>query len=438
MTHRSLPVLAALMLMPVACTDEIPTAARDELVQPGLAVEVTLPFEDFLTSTVVYGGYGRASQLGGGFIAHEFGPGPDEEGVEGTGLEAVTLVRFAHFPGTITTLDSAGTNRNDTLPDYRSGTILVRFDTVGSVADGPIEIAAHSMTETWDPLSANWSFAVDTLGDVVPWSEPGGGAVEEIATSVWDPAEGDSVEIMLDSALLELWKDSTVTPRDVRLGTNHPGVRLRVTFVQVRLETVPSIHPDTVVTTPVPTTARTFLYNPLPRPPRTALRVGGAPAWRTILNLDVPRSLAGVPELCEALGCPVEITADQVSYAGLQLTTVAGSPAFAPSDTLLLDVRMVTAPDFLPKSPLGPPTLRGEILSPEIFRPPAGQVVEVPVTDLVRDQLRGKDRRGLPVTSTVALLSFFEPLSIEYATFAGRSSDSPPSLRLILNFSRGG
>ena len=60
------------------------------------------------------------------------------------------------------------------------------------------------------------------------------------------------------------------------------------------------------------------------------------------------------------------------------------------------------------------------------------------MTDLVRDQLRGKDRRGLPVTSTVALLSFFEPLSIEYATFAGRSSDAPPSLRLILNFSRGG
>lgn len=443
MTHRSMPVpaLAALAFIVGGCTDEIPTATRDELVAPGLAVEVTIPFEDFVASTAVYGGYGRASQLGGGFIAHEFGPGPDENGVEGSGLEAATLVRFGQLPRTVTTVDTAGTNRIDTLITIRKATVFVRFDSVGSIADGPVEITAHTVSEDWDPVSATWGLAVDTLGAAVPWSEPGGGAVEEITTAVWDPAEGDSVEIVLDSALIEMWKDSTHTARDIRVGTQDSGVRLRLTLVQLRLSIVPSIRPDTVLSVPVVTNAATFIYDPLPLPPRNALRVGGAPSWRTILNLDVPHSLTGYPDLCAALGCPVEITADQVAYAGLQLTTLAGSPAFAPSDTLLLDVRMVTAPDFLPKSPLGPSTLArqgGADLAPELFRAPAGQVVEIPVTSLVRDQLRGEDPFGDPVTGTVALMSILEPWSIEYATFTGRLSSTPPSLRLILNFSRGG
>lgn len=444
MTHRSIPapaLAAAALLTFGGCTDEIPTAARDELVQPGVAVEITLPYDDFVTSTAVHGGYGRASQLGGGVVAHEFGPGPDEEGVEGPGLDAATLVRFAQFPPTITVVDTAGTNRIDTLPAFESAEILVRFDTVGSILGGPVEITAHRVREDWDPVSADWDFAVDTLGAMVPWSEPGGGEVEEIARAVWDPAAGDTVQIVLDSALIEEWKDSTVTSRDVRLSTNDPGVRLRVTLVRILLNTVPSINPDTLVRVAVPTTAATFIYTPRPRAPASALRVGGAPAWRTIFNFNVPRFLNGHPDLCDALGCPVAISADQISYAGLQLTTVAGSPAFAPSDTLILDVRMVTAPDFLPKSPLGPSTLSrrgGGVLAPEVFRPPAGQAVEIPVTELVRDQLRGEGASGGPVTSTLALLSILEPWSIEYASFAGRTSRSPPSLRLILNFSRGG
>ncbi len=443
MTRRSMsaPVFGALAFILWGCAEEIPTASRDELVTPGLAVEITLPFDDFVASTAVYGGFGRAAQLGGGVVAHEFGPGPDEDGVEGPGLEAVTLARFARFPRNVTTVDTAGTNRIDTLITIQAAHVLVRFDTVGSIAEGPVEIAAHTLGEDWDPATANWHFAVDTLGGEVPWSEPGGGAQREFAKAVWDPAEGDSVEIALDSALIELWSDSTLTARDIRVSTSEPGVRLRVTLMQLRLSILPSINPDTVLSVPVATTAATFLYDPLPRPPRSALRVGGAPSWRTVFSLDVPHSLTGYPKLCDALGCPVDITPDHVSYAGLQLTTLAGSPAFAPSDTLILDVRMVTAPNFLPKSPLGPSTLGrrgGGNLAPELFLAPAGQVVEIPVTDLVRDQLRGETLVGGPVTSSMALMSIVEPWSIEYATFGGRTSSSPPSLRLILNFSRGG
>lgn len=429
---------ALLLLALLGCTDEIPTAARGELVAPGVAVEVTVPFEDFVTSTAVYGGYGRASQLGGGFIAHEFGPGLDEDGVAGSGLEAATLVRYGRYPTSVSVVDTAGTNRLDTLIIFHEGRVLVRMDTVGSVADGPVEITAHTLSEDWDPISASWGLAVDTVGERVAWSEPGGGALEEVGSAVWDPAQGDSVAVVLDSTLVAAWADSTFPARDIRLSTTHPGARLRVTLAQLWLSTVPSIRPDTVVSVAIPTSAATFIYDPLPRAPLDALRVGGAPAWRTILNLDVPHSLTGYPSLCATMQCPVDIVHDQVSYAGLRLTTLAGSPAFAPSDTLTLDVRMVTAPDFLPKSPLGPSTLwreGGAAVGPELFRPPAGRIVEIPVTEVVRDQLRGQDPNGLPISSSVALLSILEPWSIEYATFGGRLSGSPPTLRMILNFS---
>lgn len=424
----------------LTCQVEVPTANRDELVKSGVAVEIILPFDEFVASTAVYGGYGRASALGGGFVAHEFGAGPDEDGVESPGIEAATLVRFDRYPRSVTVTDTAGTNRPDTLVTFHAGKIMVRFDTVGSVADGPVGLAAHLVTEDWDPLSASWELAVDTVEGQVPWSSPGGGATEEIATGSWDPAEADSAVLLLDSALVVAWADSNAT-RDIRVTATTPGVRLRTVSTLLRLETVPTIRPDTTVVATVGAAATTFIYDPVPAPPLTALRVGGAPAWRTILNLEVPHSLTGYPDLCRELDCPVEVGPEHVSYAGLQLTTVRGAPAFALSDTLRLDIRMVTAPTFLPKSPLGPSTLAlrgGALVHTSHYEPADGQVFEVPVTELVRDQLRGETSVGGEVTGTLALMTLLEPLTIEYATFAGRASENPPALRLILNFSRGG
>ena len=439
-TPATTPLAATLAILLLAtCQVEIPTATRDELVKSGVAVEISVPFDDFVTSATVYGGYGRASALGGGFVAHEFGPGLDEDGAQVPGLEAATLVRFGGYPSSVSVVDTTGTNRLDTAATFHDGGVLVRFDTVSSVTGGPVALSAHLVTEEWDPVSATWGFAIDTVENQVPWSVPGGGPAEELATGVWDPAEGDSVELVLDSAVVAGWADSAAV-RDVRLVATTPGVRLRVASVRLRLRTVPTIRPDTTVSVAVGATAATFIYDPVPGPPSTALRVGGAPSWRTVLNLQIPRILAGYPDLCDRLDCPVNLRAEHVSYAGLQLTTVAGAGAFALSDSLALDVRMVTAPRFLPKSPLGPPSFGVGGLAavpPELYSPEAGQVFEVPVTQHVRDQLRGETEAGDPISSTLALLTIFEPLSIEYATFAGRGSANPPVLRLILNFSRG-
>ena len=64
--------------------------------------------------------------------------------------------------------------------------------------------------------------------------------------------------------------------------------------------------------------------------------------------------------------------------------------------------------------------------------------MEVPLTTVVRDLLRGETSDGNPVSNTVALLSTFEPLSIEYLSFEDAVGPGAPRLRLILNFGAGG
>ncbi len=433
-------LLCALLL--TACQEELPTAESDDLVRSGVAIEVTLPARDFLEGVRVYGGYGRAAELGGGFIAHRYG-GQDTAGVE-TGLEAATLLRFGRYPRFATVTDTAGTARPDSSLTFLSGRIVARFDTLGSVHDGPVAIRAHALTEPWDGLSANWGHAIDTVQHRVAWSAPGGGELRNLGEAVWDPAAGDSVSIAIDSAQIAAWSDTTDLARGVRLGTSTPGVRLQVVTALLRLRTLPSLNPDTIIQVLATTENATFIYDPLPPPPAAGMRVGGVPAWRSILDLDIPATLTGPPALCAELACPIEITPDHLSYAGLRLTTRAPHPAFAPSDTLSIDVRSVMVPDILPKSPLGESLtgIAGVILAPEWFAPPGGHTVEVPVTGLVRDLLADPGEGGDPMSSTVALLSSFEPLSLEYASFVGLGRTGvvvgEPELRLILNFSRGG
>lgn len=428
-------------LLPAAlcgCQELLPVVESEDLIRSGFAIELVLPFDEFATDARVYGGYGRASDLIGGVLAHEFGGQSEGGDPREPGLAAATLMRYGRYPRVVQVLDTTGTVRPDSSLTFLSGRLLVRFDTIASVHEGPVEIVAHALTEPWDGLSTTWEYAVDTIGHRVAWSRPGGGVVEEIASAVWDPETGDSVGIHVDSALIAQWADTTDLGRGVRLSTTTPGVRLRVIGSLLRLETRPSINPDTILYLPSGSELTTFIYAPVPSQPRKTLRVGGAPAWRTVLTLDIPSVLEGPEELCEAVGCPVEITEDQVSFAALRLFTRVGARALAPSDTLSIDVRSVMAPQVLPKSPLGPSRvgLGGKIVPHGLFEPPGAELLEIALTSLVRDLLRGETSGGDPITNTVAIISTFEPLSVEYLTFEGASSPNAPGLRMILNFSR--
>ena len=423
-----------------ACAEALPTVEREELVRSGFATEVILEYDEFASGARVYGGFGRASDLGAGFVAHDFGPQPDDGSAQ-EGLKASSLLRFGRYPKTAQVSDTTGTTRPDSMLTFLFGRLVMRFDSLSSVHnDEPVEIFAHALTEPWDGATATWDYRVDSVGHRERWSVPGGGAVEEIGRTTWDPETGDTIKIRVDSTWIAAWSDTTDFSRGVRVSTTTPGVRLRVSSALLRLETIPSSNPDSIIQVPSSTENRTFIYAPAATAPVKTLRVGGVPAWRTVLDLDIPSVLNRPDELCELVGCPVDITADHVSYAAIRLTTRTGARAFAPTDTLSLDLRSVMAPEILPKSPLGPSRTGafGTLLPHEWFQPPAQEIAEIPVTGLVRDLLRGETMDGDPVSKTIAILSIFEPLTVEYMSFDWASSPAAPKLRIVLNFSHGG
>jgi len=177
------------------------------------------------------------------------------------------------------------------------------------------------------------------------------------------------------------------------------------------------------------------MYTPFPTPPPDGVRIGGAPAWRTLLSVSIPEVLDGIPELCAQVACPHTVDPGEISFAALLLTSRATDPAFQPSDSIRLDVRPVFDRSAMPKSPLGPSLVEGDlgrIVPPEAFGSAPGQPIEIPFTTFARDLLRGVDEEGNPAPNTLALLSVFEPFSISFASFDGPGSAGEPVLKIVL------
>jgi hypothetical protein len=415
--------VALVALALVACEDDVPTSIDSDLfpVTP-TTVELVLPWAEFADSLRVLGGYGAPTELGHGILATEF---------EGS-LSARTLARFPSFPDTAFVLVD-GTNVRSAL-EYDGGRLVARFDTLASTNEGPVTVIARAIRAPWHPPTTTWTAAIDTINDARAWPEPGGGPADSVGGGVWNPEEGDTLVLELDSLTVASWNDSTDVTRGVRLDVVDPDVRLQVNSVLLRLNAIPAVRPDTVVDQNVIAQALTFIYDPVPDPPPNGIRIGGVPAWRTFLALDVPAVLEGPAQVCERVECPFTLEPDKINAASLILRSRASEPAFQPTDTVRLDVRPVLAPDRLPKAPLGVSFVGvpGRAVAPEAFGEEAGQEIAVPITSFVRDLVRGETVTGDEPPSTLALLSFFEPLSIAFATFAGPGEEGEPFLRLIV------
>jgi hypothetical protein len=418
--------LLALVSWPLlGCQEELPTATWDDLIPvEAVTVEVWLSFDEFAENLRVYGGFGDPSELRYGLLAHDF---------EG-GLEARTLVGFWPYPVSATVRDTTGTTRADSSLVFIGGRLVAHIDTIASIYDGPVELAAGAVQEPWQFGSTNWQVAVDTVGDLQPWPEDGAGPVIPLATAVWNPTESDSVIFELDSAAVALWNDTASAAQGVRLDALTDGVRLQAHTVRLFLNTRPSSNPDTLIDLLVQTRYRTFIYDPVLEAPESEMRVGGVPAWRTVFDTKFPAVLDGPPELCQQVGCPLELKPEMVSAASLYLTTTVPPPGFRPSDDLQVDVRIVLEPHRLPKSPLGP-SLAGQFgvsFAPEYFGEEAGTRVEIPFGGYVVDLIRGTNAAGADFSRTVALLSSREPLSMPFGSFVGGGGPDEPELRLIL------
>ena len=418
-----------------ACENEVPTALDEGLlpVKP-VTLEVRLPWSQFATGSQVVGGFGRADEVGVGTIANAFG---------GT-LNARTLLHLVR-PNSVD-LDL----EDDSLSTIVGGSFILRFDPDASTNQGPVTVAVGRTSTHWDVRSASWQLAVDSLDGQEEWPEPGGGPVALMGSAQWDPLDSDSLEILLNPDVLDNVLDTTRSEFGVRVDLETPGELLQVTFAELRLfAEVEGV--DTVVTLPpLSVVDRTFIYDPAPGSPE-ALRVGGVPSWRTVISMALPSTVPGTPEACALVTCPLVLTPERINHAGIVLTTRANEPGFQPTDSLLVHARSLFAAEVLPKSPVGPPIFLDELgltvgaaLASAAFVPGGERSVEVPITPLVWDLVRGTRADGGSTSPTIALLSLncslidgscVEPAAIAFSSFAGAGEPGEPSLRLILTIS---
>ncbi len=408
----------------VACGETNPTSADDDrLVIEARTVELILPWSTFGNKVTVYGGFGSPDDLANMVLANGFE----------TDLHSRGLVQWGPYPSIVTVRDSLGENRQDSTLTFIGGYLVARIDTLASTATMPVEIGLAQVTETWHSPTTTWDNLVDTIGDRRSWPASGAGTATQLSTGMWDPVgEADTVMIPLDSAQVALWADTTRgARRSARLAMVTPGVRLELQDIRLRLQTRPSVHRDSTFILTTTIQDRTFIYTPFVQPPPDGIRVGGAPAWRTVITFDMPKVLNGPQSVCDAVGCPFTLSPARISHASLTLNTKTVEPvAFQPSDSVRIDVRAVLVPARLPKAPLGASFLGilGRSIPADGFSSSPGREVGIPITEFIRGQLAD----GGPPTRALALLSTLEPLSIAFSSFEGPGSAGEPSLRLIV------
>lgn len=427
MKRAPIAMVLAVLAGFAACADEDPVSVNGDLLPlTPLTVEVLLPWSEFGEGVEILGGFGSPSQLPGQIVSLDY---------RGE-LDSRALVRFFRFPASASIRDSTGTTRTDSSFTWLSGRVVARMDTFRTNVSGPVELSLSRLDQDWHPLSTTWDLLVDTVQDQRAWTEAGAGPAVELVTATWDPALGDSVVFPLDSATVALFEDTTGIRATARIDMLTAGELVQLADVDLRLDARPSINQDTVVVLNTPIRQGTFVYSPFPDPPPDGIRAGGAPAWRTVIAMNIPRVLNGPAELCEQVGCPFTIEPSRLNHASLILTSRASSPtAFQPTDSLLLDVRPVLVPERLPKAPLGPSFLGllGRSVGPDAFGDGAGQQIPITITEFVRG-LVDPDRADL-LPSELALLSLLEPFSIGFGDFDGPGDPGEPVLRLILTAS---
>ena len=383
-------------------------------------VEALIPFGDFVDDVQVLGGYGSALDLGRGFVAQDF-----------DGLNARTVVHVGDYP---TTAELSGTLT------FFQGRVVLFFDTLRGSLDAPVFVELFGVQEQWHAPTVTWEVVVDTAGDRREWSQPGGGVKTLLGRRPFyvraNDDEGaaltDSMSIFVDSATVAALGDPTSGTTGLLVAGAQPGTLLHLLDVRLRITTVASEAPDTLFEVSAPLEDLSFMFDPAPTAPLGWLRVGGTPAWRSVLTMSMPRTVTGTPEVCGAVGCEVDLTEVDLNLAELVLTTRQTEPEFQPQDTTTVDIRTVLSPELLPRSPLGGPLLPfPRSFPPELFSIQAGTQVALSVTTLVAGILAVAAATDTVPVISIALFSDPEPSRIGFASFEGAGGAGAPALRLL-------
>lgn len=409
----------------LGCADEEPLGVGGPLLRGGVirTFEVTLDAGAFLEDDTIAAGFVTPAEARFMVVASDFGL-----------LQAHTLARFDPTPLGITYPDASGNTQQDTLPLYTGGRLLVRLDTLRSVAPGPVEFRLYQTAEEWDAATAGWDLRVDTGAVELPWATAGGSPGTLLGTGSWTPGtESDSVLISLDSTIIRAWRDTATAELGVLLVTATPGVRLHVASMSLRVSAIPSPRPDTTVTVTIGTPrAQTSLFTPQ-QPAPAGLRLGGVPAWRAYLTLRERLDTLTIACPDGPPGCRIALGDATVNHAALVLTPLAVPATFRPAGEYTFEARPVLAGAGLPvpRAPLADTVGRLRISDPGTVFAGGAAPVELPITRLIASLAARTTRKP---GSTVALLASPEGGQFGFGAFGGLEDGVlAPRLRLILS-----
>lgn len=413
------------------CGDGTPTSSNENLL-PGVSThEVIIPYAEFVRDVSLYNGFGSPASLSAPVVARSY---------KGE-LEARALLNFAAPPRTVRVPEPGDTA---TVADSTfvpvGGTLELVMDALDYGEGSTVEVALGALSIPFDHRTASWELAVDTLGGQSPWPEPGAGSVREVDTVEWDPAAGDTVRFQVDSVTATEWAIRSDSERgSARIESRTEGTLLQVRGATFVADVRSDINPDTLVTFSSEWERTTVVYTPSTEASGPGLLIGGAPAWRTYLSLAPPVRLNPGAAYCEGIPCPVDLTADNLIYAGLVLTTSETlQGGFQPIDSLRVQARAVISPERVPRSPLGPPVQSSpRVIPPAAFGVDGATTVEISMSGYVRQLLRQASDGADPPAGTLALYSAAEAGALQYGTFRGPGQEGEPALRLIFTLFEG-
>lgn len=403
------------------CGDEVPTDVGAGLLGPGVRTfEVTFEASEFLVGDTTFDQIGSLNDAEFRMAAHEF----DGE------VDARTL--FSLLRPLTASFTEGGQTQVDSIEAIVGGRFILVVDTIAS-SPGPIDLEVVQVTESWHRPSATWTIRTDTAGVTETWETAGGSPGEVLAAATW--TAGDTLEIALDSATVAVWDDTTTARLGGLVRTATPDSRIFFRSVAFAYDVRP-VSFDTIV--PAGGIAESKIIvtpesavEPLPG----VLRVGGLPAWRSMLRFQ-PLSELRIP--CgpgQPVGCTLALEDVSVNLASLILEPVSAGPRRT-ERPVRLEARAVMEGAGVPiirsplTPPLGPPS---DSLAPALFAPaaadPAG--VRLSITGFVRFNLEPDEDVQPP--RWVAVTAVGERGQFGYTAFGGVESDRPPRLLLMVS-----
>ncbi|MBR9990115.1 MAG: hypothetical protein KFH98_10185 [Gemmatimonadetes bacterium] len=416
-------VLAALV---AACGDEGPTAVGSDLMGPGVRTyEVILEPADYLVADTTFDRLGSMNDALFRMAAHQF-----EDDLEARTLFSVTR------PITVTYSPEEGQTATDTIQALRGGIVTIVLDTIAS-SPGPVDVEVVQVTEEWYGPSATWDTRIDTTGVSLAWTTPGGSPGAVLGGATW--TAGDTLRITLDSAAVAVWDDTLAAAMGGMIRSTTPGSRVFIESLAFAFEAVPATM-DTIVPAGSMRTSKIILTPEDLAPGAGMLRVGGLPAWRSLLRFQ-PMADVRIP--CgpgSPAACRLPLDSVTINQAALLLAPLPAGPRRLERPGWVEGRGVLEGPNVpLMRSPLTPPVgPPSDTLTAAQFVDSGADVpaISLSITSYVRFHLDPPAGENPP--SWLAITAIGERSGFGYAAFGGLASPRPPRLRLVVSVTDAG